>query len=362
MEGAYMTRRQDAAALARFDILPQPRPFGPYEGTVRFQIGDGRGTRAQLRRTPLTLRILFEGKALREESVTQIPALFDWDTAPLAPGRYTLELWLGTQKLDSLRATVRGTSAPTPKPQPLTAKFAEHPIAARGGVRLSIVGLPDTLPEGWTPMVRITQVGNPKVLALVGTGTRTPYICEWEAHDLPRGRYQMALVLIDLNGTEERITDTFELDLEASPADIMPPEPRLTAPRVAEISRTLGDPHPLIAAAQWALESGWGQHPSGKNNYFGIKAQNGQAATEKETKEFEGGGWITTRARFADYPTPRDGIAARLAFLKKPRYAAYWRASDTVTAAKSLQAAGYATDPNYAAKLIRLARQIEGQV
>ena len=49
-------------------------------------------------------------------------------------------------------------------------------------------------------------------------------------------------------------------------------------PRELLIWRRLsGAAHPQLVAAQWALESGWGKTPSGKNNYFGIKAGSGES-------------------------------------------------------------------------------------
>ena len=31
-----------------------------------------------------------------------------------------------------------------------------------------------------------------------------------------------------------------------------------------------GAKYPQLVAAQWALESAWGEHTSGENNFFGI--------------------------------------------------------------------------------------------
>jgi hypothetical protein len=61
--------------------------------------------------------------------------------------------------------------------------------------------------------------------------------------------------------------------------------------QVYEAAKAAGDPYPEVTAAQWANESGWGAHPSGKNNFFGQTAP--------------GGG-------FVDYPTPEAGLADHL--------------------------------------------------
>lgn len=127
---------------------------------------------------------------------------------------------------------------------------------------------------------------------------------------------------------------------------------------IAALARAIGDPHPLVAAAQWALESNWGRSQSGKNNFFGIKARGGQAGTDRWTKEFMHGSLVDTIATFADYATAREGVAARLGLLKGGRYARYHQAKTAQNAAHALQACGYATDPHYAAKLIGILRRM----
>lgn len=42
---------------------------------------------------------------------------------------------------------------------------------------------------------------------------------------------------------------------------------------VMEVARSAGAKYPELVAAQWALESGWGEHTSGKNNFFGLKGK-----------------------------------------------------------------------------------------
>lgn len=112
-----------------------------------------------------------------------------------------------------------------------------------------------------------------------------------------------------------------------------------------------GDPHPDVVAAQWALESGWGKKQSGKNNYFGIKAQKGEPGTPVRTREVFGGKNVMITDKFKDYASLEEGIADRVAFIKRnPRYtkAGYFAAQTPYQAAVALQKGGYATDPNYA--------------
>ncbi len=47
---------------------------------------------------------------------------------------------------------------------------------------------------------------------------------------------------------------------------------------IVTAARALGEAFPEVLAAQWALESAWGQSPSSRNNLFGIKARRGERA------------------------------------------------------------------------------------
>ena len=58
---------------------------------------------------------------------------------------------------------------------------------------------------------------------------------------------------------------------------------------IVNMAKTGGAKFPELVAAQWALESGWGKTPSGKNNYFGIKATPSESSTSKPTWEVENG-------------------------------------------------------------------------
>lgn len=113
-----------------------------------------------------------------------------------------------------------------------------------------------------------------------------------------------------------------------------------------------------LTIAQAALETGWGASVPG-NNLFGIKG----SGTTQETREYINGQWVTVRAGFRAYASWEDSIKDHSRFLhENRRYAnagffAHSAVGDYAGAARALQAAGYATDPNYAAKLISI---IEG--
>ena len=124
---------------------------------------------------------------------------------------------------------------------------------------------------------------------------------------------------------------------------------------VASAAKAAGALYPELVAAQWALESGWGKHTSGKNNYFGIKGK----GTTHATQEFEGGKFVTINAEFEDFDSLYDCVVYLV-----ERWYKNWKQYKGVNTAASKEAGarhlikeGYATDPIYADKLIKLMRE-----
>ena len=134
-------------------------------------------------------------------------------------------------------------------------------------------------------------------------------------------------------------------------------------PHAQRAARKLGTaPEALIAQA--ALETGWGQHmmrrADGHNsfNLFGIKADGrwqGDRVTS-ETIEFREGLMRKERASFRAYSSLAHSFADYAEFVKSnPRYrAALNKADDAAGFARALADAGYATDPDYSSKIIRI--------
>ncbi|MGQ8774009.1 flagellar assembly peptidoglycan hydrolase FlgJ [Serratia sp. NA_112.1] len=141
---------------------------------------------------------------------------------------------------------------------------------------------------------------------------------------------------------------------------------RLSVPaRVA--SQQSGIPHQLIVA-QAALESGWGQREiptangSPSYNLFGIKAGSSWSGpvTEVTTTEFEQGAAKKIKAKFRVYGSYVEAIADYVKLLtNNPRYAEVANARSPEQAAHALQKAGYATDPQYANKLVSVIQQMK---
>lgn len=116
-----------------------------------------------------------------------------------------------------------------------------------------------------------------------------------------------------------------------------------------------------ITIAQAALESDWGQSELSQkyNNLFGVKGT-GTNSVMMTTKEYVNGQWITVKASFTVYPSWAASIAAHTKLLvnglegDQNHYQRVVNAGNYEEAAEELQANGYATDPNYAQKLIAI--------
>ncbi len=131
----------------------------------------------------------------------------------------------------------------------------------------------------------------------------------------------------------------------------------------AEAERATGVPAKFMLG-QAALESGWGKRMirnadgSNSNNLFGIKAGpgwKGKVATAVTT-EYVNGRPHQKVEKFRAYDTPADSFKDYANMLaKNPRYEKVLASGGDASAfAHGLQRAGYATDPNYAAKLTRV--------
>ncbi|MEO1201595.1 MAG: flagellar assembly peptidoglycan hydrolase FlgJ, partial [Pseudomonadota bacterium] len=122
---------------------------------------------------------------------------------------------------------------------------------------------------------------------------------------------------------------------------------------------------PEAVMAQAALETGWGQHMMPRadgaisNNLFGIKASAGWQgeSVARRTLEFAGGVPRQEVARFRAYDDVAASFDDYAAFLSEnPRYRPVLEnGSDIEGFARAIGASGYATDPEYANKISRVA-------
>lgn len=123
---------------------------------------------------------------------------------------------------------------------------------------------------------------------------------------------------------------------------------------------------PSITGAQAVIEGDGGQSTLARiyHNHFGIKASNdwtGRTVT-LPTQEWNGSRMVTINGTFRAYDSIEEGFADKASFFtstpwRKQNYRHVVGERDYKTAAKALKDAGYATDPQYPSKLIRIVEQ-----
>ncbi|MDQ7075446.1 MAG: flagellar assembly peptidoglycan hydrolase FlgJ [Gammaproteobacteria bacterium] len=121
-----------------------------------------------------------------------------------------------------------------------------------------------------------------------------------------------------------------------------------------------------VLIAQAALETGWGQKipkkASGQSsfNLFGIKADQRWQGERVviNTVEFKRDRFVTEKAAFRAYGSVKESIDDYIQFVKRqPRYKmALANSNDAERYLHELKKAGYATDPEYDHKIIRIMR------
>jgi peptidoglycan hydrolase FlgJ len=140
-------------------------------------------------------------------------------------------------------------------------------------------------------------------------------------------------------------------------------------PHATAAARELGvDARAIVAQA--ALETGWGtSQPADaggtSHNFFGIKAGASWqgASVASDTTEFVAGQADTERARFRAYGSLAENVADYVRVIRdNPRYSeALGTGADVRAFANALQRGGYATDPEYANKLVATFEKIAGR-
>lgn len=128
---------------------------------------------------------------------------------------------------------------------------------------------------------------------------------------------------------------------------------------VCAYARIAGARYPDVVAAQWALESGFGKHTSGRHNYFGLKG----VGSNHQTKEFINGEWIEIEDGFLDFPS----LSSCIDYLVDKWYKDYkWfkgvnHAPNRFRCCRMLYDQGYASDPEYHIKLMNLIKRHGGK-
>jgi flagellar protein FlgJ len=137
------------------------------------------------------------------------------------------------------------------------------------------------------------------------------------------------------------------------------------------VQEKLGVPFQVVIA-QAALETGWGQKiikddtGTSSNNLFNIKADKRWAGDkiQKETLEFEQGSMVKKSAPFRAYQSLSESVNDYVNFLSdSDRYqGALQNSGDVEHFLHGLQEAGYATDPQYANKIMATLRTVSNLI
>lgn len=104
--------------------------------------------------------------------------------------------------------------------------------------------------------------------------------------------------------------------------------------------------------AQDALESGWGKHQAGKNNFGGIKGK----GTATKTKEWDGQKMITITDSFRNFNSLQDYVNYKIDLVGNSRYNVFASSPDQYF--NRVKAGGYATDPNYVNKMNQMLQSV----
>lgn len=118
---------------------------------------------------------------------------------------------------------------------------------------------------------------------------------------------------------------------------------------------------PGLVLAQWKLESGGGLALSARHNYFGLKSVG--AGNNVATYEYINGKKVAVKDDFIDFDSMEESVNYLVEKWYRD-YKIYEGVNNENTlegAARKLQSEGYATDPNYAKLLIRIAAEYERQ-
>ncbi|EIO3938176.1 flagellar assembly peptidoglycan hydrolase FlgJ [Vibrio vulnificus] len=168
--------------------------------------------------------------------------------------------------------------------------------------------------------------------------------------------------------TEQRLIESGLL-ARSDKARFDSPESFITSmrPYAERAAKSLGV-EPSLLLAQAALETGWGQKVvknarGSSNNLFNIKADRSWAGDKvtTQTLEFHDNTPVKETAAFRSYDSFADSFNDYVAFLNNnPRYqTALQHNGNSESFIRGIHRAGYATDPEYADKVLKVQQRID---
>ena len=169
--------------------------------------------------------------------------------------------------------------------------------------------------------------------------------------------------------SEDRAPEVQSASAVKQPASFDSPESFVTSmkPYAEKAASALGVDSSLLLA-QAALETGWGSKMiknslGNSNNLFNIKSDRSWKGDKvaTQTLEFHGKTAVKESASFRSYSNFEDSFNDYVKFLNEnPRYeTALQHQGNSENFIKGIHQAGYATDPNYADKVLRVKAKID---
>lgn len=169
--------------------------------------------------------------------------------------------------------------------------------------------------------------------------------------------------------SEDRVSEVQSASTVKQPVSFDSPESFVTSmkPYAEKAASALGVDSSLLLA-QAALETGWGSKMvknslGNSNNLFNIKADRSWKGDKvaTQTLEFHGKTAVKESASFRSYSSFEDSFNDYVKFLNEnPRYeTALQHQGNSENFIKGIHQAGYATDPNYADKVLRVKAKID---
>ncbi len=169
--------------------------------------------------------------------------------------------------------------------------------------------------------------------------------------------------------SEGRASEVQSAHAAKQPVSFNSPESFVTSmkPYAEKAASALGVDSSLLLA-QAALETGWGSKMvknslGNSNNLFNIKADRSWKGDKvaTQTLEFHGKTAVKESASFRSYSNFEDSFNDYVKFLNEnPRYeTALQHQGNSENFIKGIHQAGYATDPNYADKVLRVKAKID---
>lgn len=179
---------------------------------------------------------------------------------------------------------------------------------------------------------------------------------------LPQEKQQIAAEAAEVRSS--KADNAQRIAFAESPADYV----RKVMPHAKKAGEKLGV-DPCILVAQSALETGWGKYVlsnekgESSHNLFNIKATSSwqDKKVMHQTLEFNNGVVYRESAEFRAYDSIQRSFEDYAVFISENgRYKqALQKAADSSDYIRELQSAGYATDPDYAQKVLAVATQVD---